>query len=983
MKPKSPNPFSSASRQAFQSSLILFASALAANAAPFTWDGGGVDANSATIENWNPDATVTANSDITFGLAGISGTTINWTSGNIFSMTFAPGASAYTMTNAGGFQFNKAGVDSIANNSSNTQTFTSDVRLFFNGSKGFNANTANLALSVVTFRADAMAVGNINTLTLTGSSNGLISGAVNTSGTFTNLATGLRNSLVKTGTGTWELAGVNTYGGTTDIQAGTLTLSGNRTVAAGAITVAGGPSGSTPILNIQNGNFAINGSFVVGSGGSNSTVNHSAGIISSVGGSGLLMGSGGTASTATYNLSGGSLTAAQIIMGVNNIGSGTGVNLFNQTGGSFNSTTLRIGRYDNAGNFNTDNTFKQSDGTATVTNLGLGGNATNSASTAPVAANLILTGGTFTATNFASLSAGGANTSIITIGGTADVTLPDFPTVRGVSSTATINFDGGTLRSAAASTSYLGGMTNAYLTANGANFNIAATRDITISQVLENAAAQTGTLSKAGGGELTLTGANSYSGTTTISAGTLQIGNGGTTGTLGGGSVTNNGTLSFNRSNAMTVTNAISGTGMIYQKGAGTTTLDPGAGSNSIRAISADGGNLVLKSGTIDTTGADPFNGAYNVGAGARGGTLTIDGATLNVGGGKALKVGASANGDLAIISGTVTSGDLVLGHNGSSVGTQTGGDVTVTNIYHKDGGNGSSYTLSGGTLTAQRIYNDTASAADFTLNLNGGTLKSATGTGNLIDNQNTGDQITVALGSGNTIIDTTASSATIARPIDDMAAQTGTFTKAGANALTLTATNSYTGATIVNGGSLIINGNISTSSLTTVNSGGAIGGTGTVGALTVAGGTVGPGNSPGVLNVQGDYTQTTGTLNVELNGTTLGTQYDQLNVTGLVTLGGALTGTVGYTPVNGDLLFILANDGADAISGIFSGMADLSTVALGGFSWQISYTADTVGNTFTGGGNDVALMAIPEPNAAMLVGALGMFVLLSRRRHP
>jgi MYXO-CTERM domain-containing protein len=204
--------------------------------------------------------------------------------------------------------------------------------------------------------------------------------------------------------------------------------------------------------------------------------------------------------------------------------------------------------------------------------------------------------------------------------------------------------------------------------------------------------------------------------------------------------------------------------------------------------------------------------------------------------------------------------------------------------------------------------------------------------------------------------------------------------TKDGAGTWTVSGSNSYTGTTTVNAGKLVIDGNISTSSLTTVNTNGTLGGSGTVGALTVAGGTVGPGNSPGVLDVAGNYTQTSGTLAVELNGTTLGTQYDQLNVTGTITLGGLLTAAVGYTPVNGDLLFILANDGVEAISGSFSGMADLSTVTFGGFDWRISYKADSVGNTLTGG-NDVALMAVPEPNAAMLVGGLGMLALLRRRR--
>ena len=63
----------------------------------------------------------------------------------------------------------------------------------------------------------------------------------------------------------------------------------------------------------------------------------------------------------------------------------------------------------------------------------------------------------------------------------------------------------------------------------------------------------TGTLTKIGAGTTTLTGANTYSGTTTISAGTLQIGNGGTTGTLGSGNVVNNAALRINRSDALTL----------------------------------------------------------------------------------------------------------------------------------------------------------------------------------------------------------------------------------------------------------------------------------------------------------------------------------------------------------------------------------------------------------------------------------------------
>ena len=70
----------------------------------------------------------------------------------------------------------------------------------------------------------------------------------------------------------------------------------------------------------------------------------------------------------------------------------------------------------------------------------------------------------------------------------------------------------------------------------------------------------------------TFTGTNSY-GWTTISAGILQIGNAGTSGTLGLGPVTNNATLTFDRSDALAVSNLISGTGALIQSGTGTLTL--------------------------------------------------------------------------------------------------------------------------------------------------------------------------------------------------------------------------------------------------------------------------------------------------------------------------------------------------------------------------------------------------------------------------
>jgi autotransporter-associated beta strand protein len=74
-----------------------------------------------------------------------------------------------------------------------------------------------------------------------------------------------------------------------------------------------------------------------------------------------------------------------------------------------------------------------------------------------------------------------------------------------------------------------------------------------------------------------LTGSNIYSGNTTITNGTLELGGGGTTGSIAG-NVTNNGTLAFNRADAVTFANVVSGAGVLAKQGTGTLTL---TGANS------------------------------------------------------------------------------------------------------------------------------------------------------------------------------------------------------------------------------------------------------------------------------------------------------------------------------------------------------------------------------------------------------------------
>ena len=79
------------------------------------------------------------------------------------------------------------------------------------------------------------------------------------------------------------------------------------------------------------------------------------------------------------------------------------------------------------------------------------------------------------------------------------------------------------------------------------------------------------------------------------SGGTLQIGVGGTTGLLGVSTLTNNGTLVFNRSDASTYSGIISGTGAFTKQGGGTLTLD---GANSYSGVTTISGGVLALSGT-------------------------------------------------------------------------------------------------------------------------------------------------------------------------------------------------------------------------------------------------------------------------------------------------------------------------------------------------------------------------------------------------
>jgi autotransporter-associated beta strand protein len=201
-----------------------------------------------------------------------------------------------------------------------------------------------------------------------------------------------------------------------------------------------------------------------------------------------------------------------------------------------------------------------------------------------------------------------------------------------------------------------------------------------------------------------------------------------------------------------------------------------------------------------------------------------------------------------------------------------------------------------------------------------------------------------------------------------------GSLSKIGSGTLILSGANTYTGATTVTNGTLLVNGSIT--SAVTVNSG-TLGGSGTTGAVTVnSGGTLSPGSSPGILNVVGNLTLTMGsTYLVDLNGTAVGTQYDQTNVTGLVSLGNATFSLgLGFTPPVGSTFIIINNDLTDPVAGTFAGLPEGAVFTAGGEMFMVSYQG--------GNGNDVVLTAVvPEPSTwALSVLGTGVAFLFFRK---
>ena len=162
--------------------------------------------------------------------------------------------------------------------------------------------------------------------------------------------------------------------------------------------------------------------------------------------------------------------------------------------------------------------------------------------------------------------------------------------------------------SGATITSAAGGSNPGFIDLNGATRNFiindsaSAANDLSISAIITSA----GGLDKSGAGTLLLSGVNTYTGNTTISAGTLEIGGAGQLGSgTYAGTISNSGTLDYNSSADQTLSGIISGTGDLEVNGAGTLTLS---------ADNTYTGTTDINAGTLLINGDNSLaNGALNI----------------------------------------------------------------------------------------------------------------------------------------------------------------------------------------------------------------------------------------------------------------------------------------------------------------------------------------------------------------------------------
>ena len=232
------------------------------------------------------------------------------------------------------------------------------------------------------------------------------------------------------------------------------------------------------------------------------------------------------------------------------------------------------------------------------------------------------------------------------------------------------------LTSSSGSVSGAGSLASSGVSASGGGITVDTATAGTLSGVISGS----GSLTKTGAGTSTLTASNTYTGITTISAGTLQVGNGGATGTLGSSNVVNNAALIFNRdaSADLSVAGAISGSGTLTQAGAGKTILT--SDNTYTGATTISGGTLQIGNGgatgnlgsTSGVTLSNNANLSFN-----KNTNTTIDKAISGDG-----NVTATITGNLELTSDIALTGTNTINLTASGDITETSGSLAATNLY-------------------------------------------------------------------------------------------------------------------------------------------------------------------------------------------------------------------------------------------------------------------------------------------------------------
>ena len=763
---------------------------------------------------------------------------------------------------------------------------------------------------------------------------------------------------------------------------------GTFTVTNGGALDLGGAAGVRGTYNLSGtGSLSTGGAAYLGTGGTG-IFNQSGGTFTT-NDNRLDLGEG-AGSSGTYTLSNGSLSTGAVYVG--DLGSGA----FTQSGGSFttNGNTLTLaynsqakngvvnrssGSYTlSGGSLSTGEAIVGNRGTATFTQSG--GSFTTNGNTLSLANDYPASKGTY------HLDGG-----TLTVGSVS----------RG-NGTGVFNFNGGTLQAGGDSTAFFQGLTTANVRNGGATVDTQA-HNVTIAQNLLHSTiagdnATDGGLTKLGAGTLTLTGNNIYTGNTTIRAGTLAV----TGGSVGGANST--ATLTVDGSpGSPAAALTLSGT---------TTTLTVGQAQ-----IGNAGAGTLTQSGGTHTVGGTLYVG-YNAGAtgtyNLSGGTITANESQLGNGGtgtftqsggthatNTSLFLGLNnGSGTYNLSGGTLAPANyLSVGYSGSGsgVGTgvfnQSGGTVTTGTVFVGTlAGSTGTYNLDGGTLTATGVHGGSGTS---TLTFNGGTLQASADNANFL-----GGLTTAQIRDGQTTFDTDGHNVTVSQSLSHAGlsgdqATDGGIAKRGAGTLTFTGNNTYTGNTRIYDGTFVNNGQLHSPASTVIYAGATLGGNGfqqgNLYVLTNA--TLAPSQAAGLpaarLTLGGTFSLASNALlSVNLAGAAPGSGYDQILVSGAVTLGGNLRVTLanGLTPTLDESFTLIDQTGTGTTTGTFANASGGLYTDAAGDTFLVNYAAVADGDLVP---NDVTLTylgvnVVPEPGtwACLLLGAAGLGLTLRLRRR-